>query len=95
MRWVNVLLLMLLAGVQAQLWLGPNGLGRVAQQQAELDAREARNAAMRERNARLLAEVRDLREGLEMVEERARVELGMVRPDELMVQFRPRPASPP
>lgn len=95
MRWVNVLLLMLLAGVQAQLWLGPNGLGRVAHQQAELDAREARNEAMRERNARLLAEVRDLREGLEMVEERARVELGMVRPDELMVQFRPRPASPP
>lgn len=95
MRWVNVLLIVLLAGVQVQLWLGPNGLRRVGQMEAELESREARNAAMRERNARLAAEVRDLREGLEMVEERARVELGMVRPDELMVQLRPQPAAAP
>ena len=41
----------------------------------------------RARNARLEAEVRDLREGLEMVEEKARFELGMVRPDEILVQL--------
>jgi cell division protein FtsB len=46
---------------------------------AQLDAQQAANEAARERNARLAAEVSDLKEGLEMVEEKARAELGMVR----------------
>jgi enolase len=49
----------------------------------------------RERNAQLVAEVRDLREGLEMVEERARWELGMVRPDEVLVQVTAPAAAAP
>ena len=45
------------------------------------------NDAKRARNAKLSAEVRDLQEGLEMVEEKARAELGMVRPNEILVQI--------
>jgi cell division protein FtsB len=44
------------------------------------------NDQARERNQRVAAEVVDLREGLEMVEEKARAELGMVKPDEILVQ---------
>jgi cell division protein FtsB len=52
----------------------------------QLVEQQAANDAARERNARVAAEVNDLKEGLEMVEEKARSELGMVRPDEILVQ---------
>ena len=55
--------------------------------QKQLDAQRLANAAARERNARVAAEVNDLKEGLEMVEETARAELGMLRPDEILVQM--------
>jgi cell division protein FtsB len=54
--------------------------------QGQLAAQQATNAAARERNARVEAEVSDLKEGLEMVEDKARSELGMLRPDEILVQ---------
>ena len=52
-----------------------------------LDSLQRQNAEARRENERLAAEVQDLRQGLEMVEERARSELGMVKPDELFVQY--------
>ena len=55
--------------------------------QGKLDAQRATNDAARHRNALLAAEVNDLKEGLEMVEEKARLELGMIKPDEIFVQL--------
>jgi len=52
----------------------------------QVDAQRTANVGARERNARVAAEVSDLKEGLEMVEEKARSELGMVKPDEILVQ---------
>ena len=52
--------------------------------------RRQANTAARQRNDRLQAEVSDLKEGLEMVEEKARAELGMIKPDEIYVQVAPR-----
>jgi cell division protein FtsB len=75
-RSVTLVLVALLALVQADLWFGKGGLPRVVQLQTQLNAQRAANA-----------EVRDLKEGLEMVEERARMDLGMVRPDEILVQI--------
>ena len=86
-RVVAVLLIGLLAVVQAQLWLGRGSVGDVAQMQQKLDEQKARNALAAESNARLAAEVRDLQEGLETVEEKARGELGMVKPNEILVQI--------
>jgi cell division protein FtsB len=63
---------------------------RVMELQARLDEQQAANAAAARRNQQLDAEVRDLKEGLEMVEEKARRELGMVKPDEILVQIAPR-----
>jgi cell division protein FtsB len=90
--WSTLALLALLAFVQAQLWLGGSGKPYAMSLQLQLERQQAANAQAEARNAQLVAEVRDLREGLEIVEERARWDLGMVKPDEILVQVsRPRP----
>jgi cell division protein FtsB len=92
-RWIPTLLLMLLLLVlQAQLWFGRGSLPEVSSMRAQLDAMQAQNAASRLRNAQIASEVRDLEEGLDMVDELARMELGMVKPNEIFVQMaQPRP----
>jgi len=72
--------------VHADLWFGKGNMPYVMSLRKQLDAQRATNEAARERNARVAAEVSDLKEGLEMVEEKARSELGMVKPDEILVQ---------
>ena len=89
MRLVTIVLVALIAWVQAELWIGKFGMATVLERRAELAALLAANAAARQRNDRLQAEVSDLKEGLEMVEEKARSELGMTRPDELLVVLTP------
>ena len=85
-RSLTLVLAALLVFVQADLWFGKGGLPRVVQLRTQLEAQRAANDAARERNDRIAAEVRDLKEGLEMVEDKARSELGMLRPDEILVQ---------
>ena len=82
-RIVPVILVGLLVMLHAQLWLGRGSLSQVSQLQQKLEQQKANNARAQLANERLAAEVRDLKEGLEMVEERARMELGMVKPNEI------------
>ena len=89
-RWSTAALLALLALIQAQLWFGGGGKPHAMNLELQLSRQQAANDDARARNTRLQAEVRDLREGLEMVEEKARHELGMVKPDEILVQVAPR-----
>ena len=86
MRYVTLALLVLIGLVHAELWFGKGGVPRVMELQAKLADQKASNEAARTRNTQLDAEVSDLKEGLEMVEEKARFELGMVKPDEILVQ---------
>jgi cell division protein FtsB len=96
MRWLPWILTGLLLALQADLWFGKGNLPYVMGLQRQLDRQLAVNDRLRERNRQALAEVNDLREGLEMVEERARAELGMLRPNELLVQVtRPVAAAAP
>ena len=87
MRFVTAALLALIALVQVELWFGKGGVPRVMELQSKLSDQKAANDLAKLRNDQLVAEVSDLKEGLEMVEERARFELGMVKPDEIMVQI--------
>ena len=89
-RLVPVILLGLLAAVHAQLWRGRGSLPQVAAMQQQIEEQKAANAQVRQTNERLASEVHDLKEGLDMVEEKARNELGMVKPNEVYVQFTPR-----
>ena len=86
MRYVSFALIALLALVHAELWFGKGGVPRMLDLTAKLTEQRAENATAKARNVQMDAEVRDLKEGLEMVEERARHELGMVKPDEIYVQ---------
>lgn len=103
-RLACAVLLILLVIVHVQLWFGRGSLPNVATMQRQLDEQKAHNAQARLANDQLAAEVRDLKEGLEMVEERARMELGMVRQGEIFVQIArpgtgaasaPRPSAQP
>lgn len=85
-RLVPAALLALLLVLQGQLWFGRGSVPNVAKLNQELAAQKRSNAQAEQANARLEAEIRDLREGLEMVEEKARSELGMVKPNEIFVQ---------
>jgi cell division protein FtsB len=87
MRYITLGLIVLLGLVHAELWFGKTGVPRVMELSARLSEQMASNDAGRKRNEQLTAEVRDLKEGLEMVEEKARFELGMVKPDEILVQI--------
>jgi cell division protein FtsB len=89
MRWVTVSLLVLLLAVQGGLWLGKNNLPHVMSLHKQLDAQVALNNEARARNVRVVAEVKDLKEGEEIIEEKARLELGMVKPGEVLVQLTP------
>jgi len=79
MRSILIILVILLLAVQVQLWKGVRDVRALSASVAE---QRIDNEALQARNEALFAEVRDLREGLEAIEERARAELGLVGPDE-------------
>ena len=86
-RLVPIVLITLLVIVQAQLWFGRGSLRNVAELEHQLQQEKQANEEARRVNEQLSAEVNDLKEGLNMVEERARHELGMVKPNEIYVQI--------
>lgn len=88
-RLVPAILIALLAVFHAQLWIGRGSIPSVREMKQRLDQQLAKNAQAKLANDQLAAEVRDLKEGLEMVEEKARSELGMVKPNEIFVQVTP------
>ncbi|PZP28541.1 MAG: septation ring formation regulator EzrA [Roseateles depolymerans] len=88
MKALAVVLAAFLLAIQAQIWVGRGSLPRVAQLRVELAAAQADNDKSRAANAQLQAELRDLREGQEMVEEKARFELGMIKQDEIFVPLK-------
>jgi cell division protein FtsB len=86
-RLVLAALTTLLVILHAQLWFGRGSLPAVTRMTQALEAQQLSNQNAKLANERLEAEVRDLKEGLEMVEEKARQELGMVKPNEIYVQI--------
>jgi cell division protein FtsB len=85
-RFVAVMLLALLGVLHGQLWWGRGSVPQVNDLREDLVVQNQANAQAQQRNEQLANEVRDLREGLDMVEEMAREELGMVKPNEIFVQ---------
>lgn len=86
-RLVPAVLVALLLILQGQLWLGRGSVPNVNQLQQKLDAQKAQNAKAKSANERLGSEVSDLKEGVNTVEEKARMELGMVKQGEIYVQI--------
>jgi len=86
-RFIPLLLIALLVILHGQLWFGRGSVPNVAKLQREIEDKRRSNAQAALANDRLAAEISDLREGIEMVEEKARSELGMVKNNEIFVQI--------
>ena len=93
MRWLVWLLVVLFVLLQYKLWVGDGSLAEVwdLYQQGELQKQE--NQRLHERNQTLEAEVQDLKQGLDSIEERAREELGMIKDSETFYQIIEDPAA--
>jgi cell division protein FtsB len=89
MRILGAIFIALIVLIQYPLWLGKGGWLRAWENERQVDAQKAKNRQLEARNASLAAEVRDLKTGTEAIEERARHELGMLRPDETFYQYVP------
>ncbi len=97
MKLLTLALLMAIALLQYPLWLGKGSWLRVWEVDQKLIVQRDNNRKLQSRNAVLDADVRDLKQGFEAIEERARSELGMVRQDEIFFHIleSPRNAAPP
>ncbi|MGL6258506.1 cell division protein FtsB [Vibrio sp. WXL103] len=82
MRILALMLLVVVGWLQYLLWFGKNGVADLTSTQNELAAQQQVNQNLRERNDEMFAEIDDLRQGLDAIEERARHELGMVKDGE-------------
>jgi cell division protein FtsB len=87
MRWLSFSLMALIALLQYPLWLGKGGWLKVWDNARQVEQQKLVTRELELRNAGLDAEVRDLKQGYEAIEERARNELGMIKSDEVFVQI--------
>jgi len=90
MRILIALLLTVLAALQYRLWFGQLSVTDYLRQQEEIATQQASNQELIKRNRMLLADVDDLRQGQEAIEERARNELGLIAEDEVFFRIVPR-----
>ena len=85
--WLFVALVLVLAGLQYRLWVGEGSFAQVTELKRQIAEQQGENERLLERNRILEAEVLELKQGMETVEERARHELGMVKEGETLYQL--------
>ena len=95
MKLLSVALIALIALIQYPLWLGKGSWMRVWEVDRQIKSQRDKNAKLQLRNVALDAEVRDLKQGFDAIEERARSELGMVKRDEVFFQILEQKPVPP
>ena len=99
MRWLTLIFVALIAALQYPLWLGKGSWLRVWEVDRAVTQQKEVNQKLRARNASLDAEVSDLKQGYDAIEERARSELSMIKRDEIFFQVledpKPAPSVPP
>jgi cell division protein FtsB len=94
MRVLSIILGALILLIQYPLWFGKGGWLRAWEVDRQVSVEKDKNGQLERRNTHLAAEVRDLKTGTEAIEERARQELGMVKPDEVFYQYADPPKAP-
>jgi cell division protein FtsB len=93
MKALSIFLVTLLAGLQYPLWLGKGSWARVWELDRSVEQQREVNSRLKARNEALEAEVVDLKKGTEAIEERARLDLGMIRKDEVFYQVVQAPST--
>ena len=98
MKWLAAALAVAIVLLQYRVWFSEDGVRQLARLQQAVGAQRAENGQLEERNRQLAAEVRDLKTGLDALEERARSDLGMIARNETFYQVvtpTPQPARTP
>ncbi|WP_333681973.1 cell division protein FtsB [Dyella sp.] len=93
LRWVAFVLLLILIGLQLELWSNHGGMAEVTSLRAAVKKQQDENDKLTQRNQALAADVTDLKHGEQAVEARARGELGLIKPGETFYQVVPKPAA--
>lgn len=93
LRWLALILIALLIGLQVKLWIGDGGMRDLRAIRARVAAQQAENAKLKQRNDALHADVEDLKHGQDAVEARARSQLGLIKPGEVFYQVVATPAG--
>ncbi|HLI19353.1 MAG TPA: cell division protein FtsB [Rhodanobacteraceae bacterium] len=93
LRWVALILIALLIGLQVKLWVGDGGMRDLRAIRARVTEQQAENAKLKQRNDALHADVEDLKHGKDAVEARARSQLGLIKPGEVFYQVVNTPAG--
>ncbi|MGH8126350.1 MAG: cell division protein FtsB [Rhodanobacteraceae bacterium] len=86
LRWIALILIALLIGLQVKLWIGNGGMRDLRAIRSRVSQQKAENVKLKQRNEALSADVRDLKHGQDAVEARARSQLGLVKPGEVFYQ---------
>jgi cell division protein FtsB len=92
MRWLVLVLVVLLGFLQFRLWVGEGSLAELHSLRQRIAETEDELTRLQSRNNALAAEVQDLKTGLDAIEERARSQLGMIRPGEVFLQVVEKPS---
>lgn len=93
LRWIALILLLLLIGLQCKLWSSHGGMSEVTSLRAMVKKQTDENSRLTQRNQALAADVSDLKHGEQAVEARARAELGLIKPGETFYQVVEEPAN--
>jgi len=94
MKWLAVGLALVILLLQYRVWLSEDGVRELDRLRRAVATQRAENEQLADRNRQLAAEVRDLKTGLDALEERARSDLGMIAPHETFYQVVPPPPPP-
>lgn len=94
LRWIALILILALVGLQLKLWSGPGSMRDVDSLRIAVKKQGDENARLLQRNQALSADVQDLKFGDQAVEARARTELGLIKPGEIFYQVVDTPAAP-
>ena len=86
LKWLALILIALLIGLQVKLWAGDGGMRDLRAIRARVSEQQAENAKLKQRNDALHADVEDLKHGQDAVEARARSQLGLIKPGEVFYQ---------
>jgi len=93
LRWIALILIALLIGLQVKLWVGDGGVRDLRAIRTRVAEQQAQNAKLKQRNDALHADVEDLKHGQDAVEARARSQLGLIKPGEVFYQVVTGPAG--
>jgi len=89
-KWITILLIVLLAGLQARLWVGKNSISDYQKMETQINQLTQQNAKLQQRNSLIKADINDLELGIDSIEERARNELGLIKQGETFYRILPK-----